>query len=238
MFTSTLTPLVGLGMITVERLYPLTLGSNIGTTITGILASLSGPPETFQSSLQIALCHTLFNVSGILIWFPVPFMRKAPVALARLLGNTTADYRWFAIAYTLIMFFVFPIIVFILSMLGTTVFIIVTIVYASIIAFVIVVNFLQHKKPSCLPQMLKTWHFLPFPLRSLDPYDKFIHKYFCFLKVCRKYDVNVDNNEESKAQKSIVFFLDQQNKKSVINEDLKISNPITFDNKAFSSDSF
>lgn len=30
-FTSALTPLVGLGVLTVERVYPLTLGSNIGT---------------------------------------------------------------------------------------------------------------------------------------------------------------------------------------------------------------
>ena len=34
-FTSTLTPLVGLGMVTLERVFPLTLGSNIGTTVTG-----------------------------------------------------------------------------------------------------------------------------------------------------------------------------------------------------------
>lgn len=29
-FTSTLTPLAGLGVISLERVYPLTLGSNIG----------------------------------------------------------------------------------------------------------------------------------------------------------------------------------------------------------------
>jgi sodium-dependent phosphate cotransporter len=34
-FTSALTPLVGLGVIDLERMYPLTLGSNIGTTFTG-----------------------------------------------------------------------------------------------------------------------------------------------------------------------------------------------------------
>jgi sodium-dependent phosphate cotransporter len=40
-FTSILTPLVGLGIITVERVYPFVLGSNIGTTITGIMAALT-----------------------------------------------------------------------------------------------------------------------------------------------------------------------------------------------------
>lgn len=34
-FTSALTPLAGIGVISLERIYPLTLGSNIGTTTTG-----------------------------------------------------------------------------------------------------------------------------------------------------------------------------------------------------------
>jgi sodium-dependent phosphate cotransporter len=64
-FTSTLTPLVGLGIITVERVYPFTLGSNIGTTITGILAALTAnTPKELRNSLQIALCHTFFNIFG------------------------------------------------------------------------------------------------------------------------------------------------------------------------------
>lgn len=61
-FTSTLTPLVGLGIVTIERVFPLTLGSNIGTTITGILASLSGPARTLHSSLQIALWYFFFEL--------------------------------------------------------------------------------------------------------------------------------------------------------------------------------
>lgn len=64
-FTSTLTPLVGLGVITVERVYPFTLGSNIGTTVTGILAALTAStPQDLRNSLQIALCHTFFNIIG------------------------------------------------------------------------------------------------------------------------------------------------------------------------------
>lgn len=63
-FTSSLTPLVGMGLVTLERVFPLTLGSNIGTTVTGILASISGPTKTLKFSLQIALCHTLFNICG------------------------------------------------------------------------------------------------------------------------------------------------------------------------------
>jgi sodium-dependent phosphate cotransporter len=38
--TSVLTPLVGVGCIQLEQMFPLTLGANIGTTVTGLLASL------------------------------------------------------------------------------------------------------------------------------------------------------------------------------------------------------
>lgn len=64
MFISTLTPLVGMGLVSLERVFPLTLGSNVGTTVTGILAAFSASASTLKYSLQIALCHSLFNVSG------------------------------------------------------------------------------------------------------------------------------------------------------------------------------
>ncbi len=53
-FTSTLTPLVGVGLITIERVYPLTLGSNVGTTTTAFLASLAADPQRFQNSIQVS----------------------------------------------------------------------------------------------------------------------------------------------------------------------------------------
>ena len=48
-FTSALTPLVGLGVVSVERMYPLTLGSNIGTTGTGLLAAMASDPKSLKS---------------------------------------------------------------------------------------------------------------------------------------------------------------------------------------------
>ncbi|XP_068925053.1 sodium-dependent phosphate transport protein 2B-like [Petaurus breviceps papuanus] len=54
-FTSAITPLVGIGVISLERAYPLTLGSNIGTTTTAILAALASPGSTLQSSLQVRM---------------------------------------------------------------------------------------------------------------------------------------------------------------------------------------
>ncbi|CAF0930335.1 unnamed protein product [Didymodactylos carnosus] len=76
-FTSTLTPLVGIGVTTIERVYPFTLGSNIGTTITGIMAALTAKSVLeLRNPLQIALCHTAFNITGkrILTFFVIPLI--------------------------------------------------------------------------------------------------------------------------------------------------------------------
>ncbi|CAB4057548.1 SLC34A [Lepeophtheirus salmonis] len=108
-FTCTLTPLVGTGFFELERAYPLTLGSNIGTTTTGILAALASEGRSFRPALQIALCHLLFNVSGILVFYPIPFMRW-PLPMAKVMGKTVAKYRWFAIVYLILSFIVLPLI--------------------------------------------------------------------------------------------------------------------------------
>lgn len=43
----------GLDVISIERAYPLTLGSNIGTTTTAILAALASPKEKLFSAFQV-----------------------------------------------------------------------------------------------------------------------------------------------------------------------------------------
>ena len=64
--------------------------------------------------LQVSLCHLFFNISGILLFYPFPFMRF-PIPLAKFLGTRTANYRWFAILYIIFMFFLLPGAVFALS---------------------------------------------------------------------------------------------------------------------------
>ncbi|CAF1395105.1 unnamed protein product [Adineta steineri] len=171
-FTSTLTPLVGLGIVTLERVYPFTLGSNIGTTITGIMAALTATSaKELKNSLQIALCHTFFNIFGILIWFPIPFMRF-PIPLAKKLGEVTANHRWFAVIYIILSFFIIPAIVCALSLAGWYVFAGVLGPIVLVIILIIVINLLQAYCPKCLPKWLRTWSWLPRPFRTLDWYDE------------------------------------------------------------------
>lgn len=105
--TSTLVPLCAINAITLEQMFPLTLGANIGTTITGLLAAsvaVSNPAE----ALQVALAHLFFNIIGILIWFPFPKIRKIPLNGAKKLGEYSKKYKFFPFIYTSIMFFAIP----------------------------------------------------------------------------------------------------------------------------------
>ncbi|XP_066938320.1 sodium-dependent phosphate transport protein 2B-like [Macrobrachium rosenbergii] len=189
-FTSTLTPLIGIGVISVERSYPLTLGSNLGTTTTALLASMAGDGDGVTNAIQIALVHLFFNIFGILLFYPIPFMRF-PIPLAKKLGDTTAKYRWFAILYLVLMFFVIPGFVFILSLGGPIVLGVIGVPILVALLLAIIINIIQNKKPSILPQKLRNWDWLPKPLHSLEPYDA------CCLALpcCRSCKVEQDTNE-------------------------------------------
>ncbi|XP_014662697.1 PREDICTED: sodium-dependent phosphate transport protein 2B-like isoform X2 [Priapulus caudatus] len=167
-FTSALTPLVGIGVLTIERMYALTLGANIGTTTTALLASLTASSDKLADTIQVALAHLFFNISGILIFYPIPFMRQIPIAMAKCLGNYTAKHRWVAVVYTFLTFLILPGTIFALSLAGWKVLVGVGCPILALILFVIIVNILQSKKPSWLPLVLRDWQFLPWWLRSLD----------------------------------------------------------------------
>ncbi|CAG0898971.1 unnamed protein product [Cyprideis torosa] len=177
-FTSALTPLVGIGVIEVDRVYPLTLGSNVGTTSTAILAALTAEGDDLRRSLQAALCHLFFNISGILLFYVVPAMRW-PLPLCKTLGNTVAAYRWFAFVYVLGVFFVIPALLIGLSLITPWLLIILVIPFGALIVTVFQRNFAQY-----LPLRLRTWDFLPRPLRSLSFYDEAVFSRF---SCCQKY---------------------------------------------------
>lgn len=103
--TSLLVPLIGAGIITVEVAFPITLGANIGTTTTAILASFAtGNP----AAVTIAFVHLLFNCTGILFLYPIRVCRKVPIALARGFGELVFRKRGYAFVYVVIVFFVLP----------------------------------------------------------------------------------------------------------------------------------
>ena len=105
--TSILIPLVASGILVVRNAYPITLGANVGTTITALLAAL-GAGEV--DALTIAFVHTLFNVAGIALLYPIAKVRYIPVQAAERLADIALGRRWLALAYTGGMFVLLPII--------------------------------------------------------------------------------------------------------------------------------
>lgn len=125
------------------------------------------------SPLQIALCHFFFNISGILLWYPVPCTRL-PIRMAKALGKRTAKYRWFAVLYLLLCFLLLPSLVFGISMAGWQAMAGVGAPFGALLAFVVLVNVLQNRSPRRLPKWLQTWDFLPHWMHSLQPLDHLI----------------------------------------------------------------
>jgi len=105
--TSILVPIVASGMLLVRNAYPITLGANIGTTVTALIAALA---TGSIDGMTIALVHLLFNIVSILIIYPWDKIRYVPVMLAERLAEIAVTRKWIAIAYTGTVFIAIPII--------------------------------------------------------------------------------------------------------------------------------
>jgi sodium-dependent phosphate cotransporter len=105
--TSILVPLAASGVLAIRSIYPVTLGANVGTTITALLAAMAASkPE----ALTIAFVHTLFNVVGIAIIWPIPAIRYLPVRSAEFLAEVATNRRIWAFVYVVGMFIVIPLV--------------------------------------------------------------------------------------------------------------------------------
>jgi len=102
--TSLLVPMIGAGVLSLEAGFPITLGANLGTTVTGLIASLSAGP----AGLTIALVHLLFNMLGILLVYPLPATRKIPIRLAEALAERASRNRIWVAVYIFGVFVLMP----------------------------------------------------------------------------------------------------------------------------------
>jgi sodium-dependent phosphate cotransporter len=100
--TSLAVPLAGAGILTLRQIFPMTLGANIGTTITAMLAALVTGE---LSAVTVAFAHVLFNVIGIIIVWP---MRAVPIYLATQLAEQTMKSKLIPVVYIGLVFFLFP----------------------------------------------------------------------------------------------------------------------------------
>ena len=100
--TSLIIPLAGAGLISIRQIFPYTLGANIGTTVTAILAAMATQNDV---AVTVAFSHLCFNIFGIAIFYPLKFI---PIKLAEYVGEqaskSTKHLLLFVIIYILLHF--------------------------------------------------------------------------------------------------------------------------------------
>jgi len=113
--TSILVPLAGAGLLSLQQVYPITLGANIGTTVTALLASMAVIGDTAMAARQIALVHLSFNLLGIAIWFVPQATRNLPLNMAGKLADMATESKKMAVLYVMLVFYGLPALLFFVS---------------------------------------------------------------------------------------------------------------------------
>ena len=106
--TSLMVPLVGTGVLKVREVYPFTVGANIGTCITALIAATSASGEYAVFALQIALVHLTFNILATLVIFGIPVLREIPMKGAFWLGELAAKSKMAVVGYLASVFVLVP----------------------------------------------------------------------------------------------------------------------------------
>lgn len=106
--TSLAVPLVGSGKFSVKQIFPFTVGANIGTTLTALIAAFAFVGGEGQLALQAAYVHVLYNIFCAAVIFGVPFLRPIPVAAALWLAKLGAKSKLYVVAWVLGVFLVIP----------------------------------------------------------------------------------------------------------------------------------
>jgi len=106
--TSLVVPLAGSGVFSLQQVYPFTLGANIGTCITALLAAtaISGANAVF--ALQIALVHLTYNLMGVVVIYGLPFLRWIPPRAAEGLADLAMKRKLYVALYVGLVFFIIP----------------------------------------------------------------------------------------------------------------------------------
>lgn len=102
--TSLVVPLVASKKVTLKKAFPFIIGTNIGTTITAVIASIYKP----EAAIALAIVHVLFNSCGTLVFLPFSYIRAIPVWMANYMGKISLRYRFVGFAYILLTFFIIP----------------------------------------------------------------------------------------------------------------------------------
>lgn len=96
----------------------MTVGANLGTTLTALVAALAVNGPDAAVGLQAALVHVLYNLLALLVVFVNPVLRPLPLKLASGLADLVAERRWLLAVYLVAVFVVVPSAIILLGALG------------------------------------------------------------------------------------------------------------------------
>ena len=103
--TSVIVPLAGAGVLSLRQIFPFTLGANIGTTVTSIMAALVLNPI----AMVVAFSHLLFNILGIVLIYPFKPIRDIPLKCAETIAELSMKNKLIPLLYLAIVFVLIPI---------------------------------------------------------------------------------------------------------------------------------
>ena len=106
--TCLIVPLVGNKVLKVKEIYPFTIGANIGTCITALLAATAATGEFAIFALQIALVHLLFNLAATVVIFGIPFLRNIPLKGSEIISEMAIKNKWIVFGYLFSLFILLP----------------------------------------------------------------------------------------------------------------------------------
>src|SRR5690606_18566815 len=99
-------PLTAAGILKLRQLYPFSLGANLGTTLTAMLAALA---TASPIAVTVAFSHLLFNALGILLVWPIPAVRQIPLRIAERMGEWAFHRPLMPVAFMSLVYFLVPV---------------------------------------------------------------------------------------------------------------------------------
>jgi len=106
--TSVLVPFAGAGILTPAQVYPVVVGSNLGTTFTVVFAAFAVVGQDAKIGLQAAFVHLIYNLFAIIVIYVIPLLRPVPLLCAENLARVASERRWVLAVYIGTVFIAMP----------------------------------------------------------------------------------------------------------------------------------
>jgi sodium-dependent phosphate cotransporter len=106
--TALAVPLAASGKFSLWQIYPFTVGANIGTTMTAMIAAFGFSGIEATAAMTAASVHLFYNTFAAIVIFGVPFLKPLPVIGARWLGDLGAKNKLYVLGWLIGLFGIIP----------------------------------------------------------------------------------------------------------------------------------